>query len=61
MEQLNQDKINRKPVHKSVQKGGLGLPNLKTFIAALKLTWIQKFKNDKHNWKKYSNGEISIY
>ena len=35
------DKINRKTVHKSVQKGGLGLPHLKTFISALKLTWIR--------------------
>ena len=34
------DKINRKPVHKSVHEGGLGLPHLKTFISALKLTWI---------------------
>ena len=31
------DKSNRKTVHKSVQKGGLGLPHLKTFIAVLKL------------------------
>ena len=39
------DKINRKTVHKSVQEGGLGLPYLKTFISALKLTWIRKFIN----------------
>ena len=30
-------------VHKSVQEGSLGLPHLKTFISALKLTWIHKF------------------
>ena len=45
------DKINRKTVHKSVQEGGLGLPHLKTFISALKLTWIQKFINTNHKWQ----------
>ena len=44
-------KINRKTVHKSVQEGGLGLPQLKTFISALKLTWIRKFINTNHKWK----------
>ena len=45
------DKINRKTVHKIVQEGGLGLPYLKTFISALKLTWIRKFINTNHKWK----------
>ena len=45
------DKINRKTVHKSVQEGGLGLPHLKTFISALKLTLIRKFINTNHKWK----------
>ena len=45
------DKINRKTVHKSVQEGGLGLPHMKTFISALKLTWIRKFINTNHKWK----------
>ena len=31
-------KINRKTINKSVQEEGLGLPHLKTFISALKLT-----------------------
>ena len=46
-----QDKISIKTAHKSVQKGGLGLPHLKTFISALKLTWIRKFMNTNHEWK----------
>ena len=45
------DKINRKTVHKSVQEGGLGLPHLKTFVSALKLTWILKFINTNQKWK----------
>ena len=45
------DKINRKTVHKSVQEGGRGLPHLKTFISALKLTWIRKFINTNHKRK----------
>jgi hypothetical protein len=46
-----QDKISRKTAHKSVQNGGLCLPHLKTFISALKLTWIRKFINTNHKWK----------
>ena len=34
-----------------MQNGGLGLSHLKTFISALKLTWIRKFKNGNHKWK----------
>ena len=47
--------------HKSVQEGGLGLPHLKTFISALKITGIRKFINTNHKWGKYSTGEISIH
>ena len=54
-------KINRKTIHKSVQEGGLGLPHLKTFISALKLTWIQTFINYNHKWKKYSIGKMSVH
>ena len=54
------DNINRKTVHKSV-KEGLGLPHLKTFISALKLTWIRKFINTNHKWKKYRTGKISVH
>ena len=47
------DKINRKTVHKSVQEGGFGLPHLKTFISALKLTRIRKFINTNPAFVKY--------
>ena len=47
------DKINRKTVHQSIQEGGLGLPHLKTFISALKLTWIRKFINTNLAFVKY--------
>ena len=44
------DKINRKTVHNSVQDGGLGLPHLKTFVSALKLTRFRKFINTNRKW-----------
>lgn len=46
-----QDKISRKTVHKSVKEGGLGLPNLKLFVQALKVTWIKKISKTNHKWK----------
>ena len=46
-----QDRISRKTVHKSVEDGGMGLPELRTFIKALKLTWIRKLIITKHKWK----------
>ena len=48
--QKKTDKINRKTVHNSVQDGGLGLPHLKTFVSALKLTRIRKFVNTNRKW-----------
>ena len=45
------DKINRKTVHKDIECGGLRLPCIKSFVQALKATWIRKFINTKHKWK----------
>lgn len=45
------DKISRKTSVKAVTNGGLGLPDVKTLITALKLTWIRKYKNSSHKWK----------
>ena len=45
------DKISRKTVHKSVKNGGLGLPELKTFATALKLTWLRKLMKTNHSLK----------
>ena len=50
-----QDKISRKTTHKSVKEGGLGLPNLKSFVQALKLTWIRKFSQTNHKWKNIAS------
>ena len=46
-----QDRISRKTVVKQVKKGGLGIPELKSFASALKLMWIRKLKNSEHKWK----------
>jgi hypothetical protein len=45
------DKINRKTAGKSVHNGGIGIPDIKVLISALKLTWIRKYKNAQHKWK----------
>ena len=51
-----QDRISRKIAVRSIAKGGLGIPNIKTYINALKLIWIRKKKKKKkkkseHKWK----------
>ena len=46
-----QDRISRKTAIKNIQEGGLGIPDIKTFINALKLTWIQKLQKTEHKWK----------
>ena len=33
---------------RSIAKGGLGIPNIKTYINALKLIWIRKIKTSEH-------------
>ena len=45
------DKIKRKTAHKNIKHGGLGIPNLRKFVAALKLSWIRKFQQTNHKWK----------
>ena len=39
-----QDRISRKIAFRSIAKGGLGIPNTKTYINALTLIWIKKKK-----------------
>ena len=46
-----QDRISRKIAVRSIAKGGLGIPNIKTYITALKLIWICKLKTSEHKWK----------
>ena len=46
-----QDRIARNVVVKHVTEGGLGLPDIRQHIYALKLTWIRKLCNTGHKWK----------
>ena len=46
-----QDRISRKIAVRSIAKGGFGIPNIKTYINALKLIWIRKLKTSEHMWK----------
>jgi hypothetical protein len=61
------DRISRCTAVKNVSHGGLGIPHIRSFIDALKLTWINKLKNTNHQWKQivcqiYQNVEdIHLY
>jgi exonuclease III len=44
------DKIKRTTVIRNVEQGGLGVPYIKAFISALKLTWVKKLYRDKPKW-----------
>ena len=39
---VKQDRIARKTTIKDVKSGGLNIPDIRTYILALKLTWIKK-------------------
>ena len=45
-----QDRTARKTTIKDV-KSGLNIPDIKTYILALKLTWIKKLKISNHKWR----------
>jgi hypothetical protein len=53
------DKICRKTAIKTIKNGGLGIPDLRKFISALKLTWLRKFKLSSHKWKNIFIEEYS--
>ena len=52
------DKINRKLAVKPLQEGGMGIPDINSFIRALKLTWIRKLRSTKHKWKNLAAVEL---
>ena len=37
---------------KNIADSSLGIPQIKSFMNALKLTWIRKFKNSNHMWRQ---------
>ena len=45
------DKISRKVAHRNVKAGGIGIPDVKTFVLSLKLSWIRKVERSEHKWK----------
>ena len=47
------DKIKRDQLYLPKESGGLNLPNIKTFINALKASWVKRFvdENNKGKWK----------
>eukprot|EP00745_Piridium_sociabile_P022016 TRINITY_DN34075_c0_g1_i10.p1 TRINITY_DN34075_c0_g1~~TRINITY_DN34075_c0_g1_i10.p1 ORF type:complete len:196 (-),score=6.95 TRINITY_DN34075_c0_g1_i10:21-608(-) len=45
------DKINRTTAVRNILNGGLGVPKIKEYITALKLTWIRKLATCSHKWK----------
>ena len=46
-----QDKISRKTAQQHEKNGGMGIPNLNSFIRALKLSWLSKLQSTNHKWK----------
>jgi exonuclease III len=57
------DKISRKIAVKNIEHGGIGIPDVRKFINALKVTWIRKLLTSKHKWTyiiKRTNDKINI-
>ena len=48
------DRISRDTTVKHIADGGLGIPQIKSFMNALNLTWIKtnKLKTTNHRWKQ---------
>ena len=46
------DRTSRDTAVKDIADGGLGIPQIKSFMNALKLTWIRKLKTTNRRWKQ---------
>lgn len=45
------DRIARKTSVQNLENGGIGIPNIRCYLDALKLTWIRKLATSNHHWK----------
>ena len=45
------DRISRKTSVYNIENGGIGVPNIRCYLDALKVTWIRKLATTNHNWK----------
>ena len=56
-----QDRISRKTAVQNVKLGGLGIPDLHTYIASLKLLWIRKIEFSTHKWTSiFESGSVTL-
>jgi hypothetical protein len=58
------DKISRKVSVKRIECGGIGIPDVRKFMNALKITWLRKLKVSYHKWINIVNvslGRIDLF
>ena len=48
-----QDKIKQSSASHNISNGGINIPDIKTYIKALKVTWLRKLHRNKPNWRKF--------
>ena len=50
------NRISKKISTKSISEGGIGIPDIKNYMTALKVTWIKRILTSKHKWKTLLSG-----